>query len=257
MANENPQNTGVANNFSFNLRFPGQYFDKETGLHYNYFRDYEPSTGRYVESDPIGLDGGINTFGYVFGNPVALTDSMGLQSYMCSSAGLSAWCEPPKPKCISKKWADGISGAAGGAVGGAVGGGGWPGFFAGGVIGGIGSYYASGNGTPSISAAGAGAGAGGAIGSGLPGIIGGVISGGMGNWMGDVSSSSNPNTAGGAVGGTVGGIVTGILTKKGGFNFILNVYSGIKGGVVGGITQDLVNLILSGYICPPEPECKK
>jgi RHS repeat-associated protein len=43
--------------YSLNLRFPGQYFDTETGLHYNYFRDYEPGVGRYVESDPIGFRG--------------------------------------------------------------------------------------------------------------------------------------------------------------------------------------------------------
>ncbi|HGM8216740.1 TPA: RHS repeat domain-containing protein, partial [Pseudomonas aeruginosa] len=61
-----------------NLRFPGQYYDAESGLHYNYFRDYDPETGRYVESDPIGLGGGLNTYGYVEANPVLRTDSLGL-----------------------------------------------------------------------------------------------------------------------------------------------------------------------------------
>jgi RHS repeat-associated protein len=59
------------------LRFPGQYFDPETGLHYNYFRDYEPSTGRYVESDPIGLGGGLNTFAYAGNNPTRFVDPTG------------------------------------------------------------------------------------------------------------------------------------------------------------------------------------
>jgi RHS repeat-associated protein len=60
-----------------NIRFPGQYFDAETGLHYNYFRDYDPSIGRYVQSDPIGQLGGFNAFGYVEGDPVRWFDRAG------------------------------------------------------------------------------------------------------------------------------------------------------------------------------------
>jgi RHS repeat-associated protein len=63
---------------AYNLRFPGQYYQAETGLNQNYFRDYDSAVGRYVESDPIGLKGGINTYGYVGGNPIGSVDSMGL-----------------------------------------------------------------------------------------------------------------------------------------------------------------------------------
>jgi RHS repeat-associated protein len=65
--------------YEFNLRFPGQYLDTETGLHYNYFRDYDPSVGRYVESDPIGQAAGPSTYQYVWSNPLVLIDPLGLK----------------------------------------------------------------------------------------------------------------------------------------------------------------------------------
>ena len=60
-----------------NLRFPGQYYDGETGLHYNYFRYYEPKVGRYVTFDPIGLNDGLNSYLYVRGNPFKYIDPTG------------------------------------------------------------------------------------------------------------------------------------------------------------------------------------
>jgi len=76
--NENPSGLGT---FSFNLRFPGQYYDAETGLNYNYFRNFDPAVGRYVESDPVGLTGGsYSTYAYANGNPISYIDPSGLTS---------------------------------------------------------------------------------------------------------------------------------------------------------------------------------
>jgi len=81
LPDQNPD--GDATQFTFHLRFPGQYFDAETQLSYNYFRDYDPAIGRYVESDPIGLKGGMNTYGYVKNRPTSMTDPLGLKARIC------------------------------------------------------------------------------------------------------------------------------------------------------------------------------
>lgn len=79
-----PFGNGAATAINFGsgvmIRLPGQYYDTETGTHYNYFRHYDPSTGRYMESDPIGLAGGINTYAYVNDNSLRFIDPLGLCS---------------------------------------------------------------------------------------------------------------------------------------------------------------------------------
>lgn len=75
-AQEDPD--GDSTDFTYNLRFPGQYYDSETGLHYNYFRDYDPLIGKYVQSDPAGPSGGINTYAYALNDPLGNVDRLGL-----------------------------------------------------------------------------------------------------------------------------------------------------------------------------------
>lgn len=76
LPNNNP--LGLAHSFVYNLRYPGQYYDSESLVSYNVFRNYEAKTGRYLESDPIGLKGGANTYSYAGGNPLSAIDALGL-----------------------------------------------------------------------------------------------------------------------------------------------------------------------------------
>jgi len=76
---------------AYNLRFPGQVFDGQAGLHYNYFRDYDPAVGKYVEGDPIGLGGAsYSTYAYTRGNPVSNRDPSGECPWCAAAAAVGA-----------------------------------------------------------------------------------------------------------------------------------------------------------------------
>jgi RHS repeat-associated protein len=234
IANENPSNLGA---FTFNLRFPGQYFDRETGLHYNVNRDYNPAVGRYIESDPIGLQGGINTFGYVKGNPLSYVDPLGL------------WC-------VLQEVADAISSGAGGLVGGFVGSGGnWGVAVLSGGIGAATGYAFSGTGVLGGTLGGAAGGFSAIVrgGGGLPGMIGGTVGGAMTGGLAATASGdpSTNNSASGFVGGLAGGFLGGLLTPTVGNNPLplTGAALGALGGLAGGLTQDIANQLLKSHIC--------
>lgn len=99
---------GVSDNVETHLplRFPGQYHDVESGLHYNVFRYYDPAIGRFYSDDPIGLRGGTNPSAYV-PNPTSWADPLGLDKCLAatgSGAGqttsMSGWAQP-RPQGIS------------------------------------------------------------------------------------------------------------------------------------------------------------
>jgi RHS repeat-associated protein len=88
---QNPSGLGV---FTFNQRLPGQVFGAESNTFYNWHRNYHPDTGRYLQSDPIGLQGGLNTYGYVGGNPLSRVDPRGLASCTFSMSTGRLVCTP-------------------------------------------------------------------------------------------------------------------------------------------------------------------
>jgi len=100
--------TEESTEFQQRLRFQGQYFDTETGLHYNRHRYYDPYMGRFLSSDPVGLRGGINTFQYA-ANPIGWIDPKGLCAAILTKAlarqGISSG--DPLPKSFKEKWTEG------------------------------------------------------------------------------------------------------------------------------------------------------
>ena len=105
LPNEDPD--GNAKKTTVNLRFPGQYYDAETKLHYNWHRYYDPRIGRYVTSDPIGLEGGLNTYAYVDNNPTGWIDFDGLSKTRGGGNNRST----PRPEQGGTTWWNGRQGS--------------------------------------------------------------------------------------------------------------------------------------------------
>lgn len=239
-----------------NLRFPGQYYDSETNLHYNWYRYYDPSTGRYITSDPIGISGGLNTYLYANGNPIILIDPLGLY-------------------CLSPQEINGIAGGIGGAFSGAVTGAllaspTGPGAGVGAaIIGALGGTIGAGLGYFGTSSAGgqAASGAGNAIvGSGSPlssafgGAVGGATSSAL---QSNGMSDTHAGIAGGGAGGAVGAASAAFFSSgapssvAGAISFALQ--SALKGGLAGlsgaALSAAIAEALRAGNDCD-EDECK-
>jgi RHS repeat-associated protein len=194
-----------------NFRLPGQIFDEETGFHYNYFRDYHPGIGRFIEADPIGLKGGMNLYVYCANDPVNSMDPDGqvvALAYYITQAAIG-----------------GITGAAAGAVTGITTGGKhkWLAAIAGGTAGGV---------TGTMSGLVFGGTAGGAIG----GAFGGAIAGGVTKRLSDPKPSNRDMALAGTKGAVIG-LITGTIGGK--LGSLLKNVVGASGAAVE-IAKDMI-----------------
>jgi RHS repeat-associated protein len=202
------KSTSTVNN---NCRLPGQVFDEETGLHYNYFRDYHPGIGRFVEADPIGLKGGINLYVYCANDPVNSMDPDGqvaALAYFVAQAAIG-----------------GITGAGAGFVTGITTGGKhkWLAAIAGGTAGGV---------AGTMSGLVFGGTAGGAIG----GAFGGAISVGVTKRLSDPNPSNRDMLLAGTKGAVIG-LITGTIGGK--LGSLLKNVVGASGAAVE-IAKDMI-----------------
>lgn len=212
------------------LRFPGQYFDQETQLHYNWNRYYDPAIGRYISNDPIGLNGGSNVYAYVAGNPLLYVDYNGL--------------------CLSPAWIGAISGAVGGAITGASGG--LPGIFAGAAVGAAAGAFTAGTNAGYTSKVATGAVAGGLSASfsgkkgtftlnkpTVAGVAAGIVGGAAGAGLG-VGDHELSNTFAGGLGGATGAVAAGAFGATKSPEVLPSIGKGFGLGLLGGAAQSAI-----------------